>query len=77
MRCLKILSHFGTKNSWQLRPEWMILSVLPESLPPDFSPLIKIGGDRPFTSDLIPLYRKPILNRNKRVSTLSFRKLSC
>ncbi len=66
VRCLKILSHFK-QNSWQLRPEWMILSVLPV-LPPDLRPLVKIGGDRPFTSDLIPLYQS-ILNRNKRVST--------
>ena len=51
-----------------IRPEWIILEVLPV-LPPDLRPLVPLEGGRFASSDLNDLYRR-VLNRNIRLSRL-------
>ena len=65
MRRIKVL--LGLKQAG-LRPEWMILSVLPV-LPPDLRPLVPLEGGRFASSDLNELYRR-VLNRNIRLKRL-------
>jgi len=49
----------------KVKPEWMILTILPV-LPPDLRPLVPLEGGRFATSDLNDLYRR-IINRNNRL----------
>ena len=49
----------------KIKPEWMVLTVLPV-LPPDLRPLVPLEGGRFATSDLNDLYRR-IINRNNRL----------
>lgn len=65
MRRIKILTGFIQSN---LRPEWMVLAVLPV-LPPDLRPLVPLEGGRFASSDLNELYRR-VLNRNIRLQRL-------
>jgi len=65
MRRIKVLSSLTQGN---LRPEWMILTVLPV-LPPDLRPLVPLEGGRFASSDLNELYRR-VLNRNIRLQRL-------
>lgn len=65
MRRMKVVTGFLQGN---LRPEWMILSVLPV-LPPDLRPLVPLEGGRFASSDLNELYRR-VLNRNIRLQRL-------
>jgi DNA-directed RNA polymerase subunit beta' len=65
MRRIKILTGFIQSN---LRPEWMVLTVLPV-LPPDLRPLVPLEGGRFASSDLNELYRR-VLNRNIRLQRL-------
>jgi DNA-directed RNA polymerase subunit beta' len=51
-----------------MRPEWMILTVLPV-IPPDLRPLVPLEGGRFATSDLNDLYRR-VINRNNRLRNL-------
>ncbi|MCK4264754.1 DNA-directed RNA polymerase subunit beta' [Candidatus Babeliales bacterium] len=51
-----------------LRPEWIVLDVLPV-LPPDLRPLVPLEGGRFASSDLNDLYRR-VLNRNIRLRRL-------
>ncbi|RTL47609.1 MAG: DNA-directed RNA polymerase subunit beta' [Rhodocyclaceae bacterium] len=62
---LKVLEGFQTSG---IRPEWMILEVLPV-LPPDLRPLVPLDGGRFATSDLNDLYRR-VINRNNRLKRL-------
>ncbi|KKU67965.1 MAG: DNA-directed RNA polymerase subunit beta' [Microgenomates group bacterium GW2011_GWC1_47_20] len=57
----------GLKNS-AIRPEWMILSVLPV-IPPDLRPMVQLSGGRYAASDLNDLYRR-VINRNNRLRHL-------
>ena len=57
----------GLKNS-AIRPEWMILSVLPV-IPPVLRPMVKLSGGRYAASDLNDLYRR-VINRNNRLRHL-------
>lgn len=52
----------------KMRPEWMILTVLPV-LPPDLRPMVALDGGRYATSDLNDLYRR-VINRNNRLKKL-------
>jgi len=52
----------------KMRPEWMILTVLPV-IPPDLRPLVPLEGGRFATSDLNDLYRR-VINRNNRLKNL-------
>ncbi|MCL5733499.1 MAG: DNA-directed RNA polymerase subunit beta' [Patescibacteria group bacterium] len=54
------------KNS--IRPEWMVMNVLPV-LPPDLRPMVALDGGRYATSDLNDLYRR-VINRNNRLKKL-------
>lgn len=65
MRRIKILTALKTAG---LRPEWMIMDILPV-LPPDLRPLVPIEGGRFASSDLNELYRR-VLNRNLRLQRL-------
>ncbi|OGY62788.1 MAG: DNA-directed RNA polymerase subunit beta' [Candidatus Harrisonbacteria bacterium RIFCSPHIGHO2_01_FULL_44_13] len=51
-----------------MRPEWIILTVLPV-LPPDLRPMVALDGGRYATSDLNDLYRR-VINRNNRLKKL-------
>ena len=62
---LKILEAFQQSG---IKPEWMILDVLPV-LPPDLRPLVPLDGGRFATSDLNDLYRR-VINRNNRLKRL-------
>jgi len=62
---LKLLKSF--KNN-DIRPEWMILTVIPV-IPPDLRPMVALDGGRFAASDLNDLYRR-IINRNNRLKQL-------
>lgn len=51
-----------------IRPEWMILTVLPV-LPPELRPMVALDGGRYATADLNDLYRR-VINRNNRLKKL-------
>jgi len=65
MRRMKVLVGLLQAN---MRPEWMILQILPV-LPPDLRPLVPLEGGRFASSDLNELYRR-VLNRNIRLQRL-------
>ena len=62
---LKTLEGFQRSG---IKPEWMILDVLPV-LPPELRPLVPLDGGRFATSDLNDLYRR-VINRNNRLKRL-------
>ena len=51
-----------------IKPEWMLLTVLP-ILPPDLRPMVQLDGGRYASSDLNDLYRR-VINRNNRLKYL-------
>ena len=62
---LKVLEAFKKSG---IKPEWMVMDVLPV-LPPDLRPLVPLDGGRFATSDLNDLYRR-VINRNSRLKRL-------
>jgi len=52
----------------KIRPEWMVLDVIPV-IPPDLRPLVQLQGGRFAASDLNDLYRR-VINRNNRLKNL-------
>lgn len=62
---LKVLEAFLTSG---IKPDWMIMEVLPV-LPPELRPLVPLDGGRFATSDLNDLYRR-VINRNNRLKRL-------
>ena len=62
---MKIVESMRLNN---MRPEWMIMEVLPV-IPPDLRPLVPLEGGRFATSDLNDLYRR-VINRNNRLKNL-------
>ncbi|MBU3537722.1 DNA-directed RNA polymerase subunit beta' [Polynucleobacter sp. UK-Gri1-W3] len=62
---LKVLEAFQTSG---IKPDWMIMEVLPV-LPPELRPLVPLDGGRFATSDLNDLYRR-VINRNNRLKRL-------
>ncbi len=62
---LKLMEAFKKSG---IKPEWMVLEVLPV-LPPDLRPLVPLDGGRFATSDLNDLYRR-VINRNSRLRRL-------
>ena len=62
---LKILEAFLVSG---IKPEWMVMLVLPV-LPPELRPLVPLDGGRFATSDLNDLYRR-VINRNNRLKRL-------
>lgn len=65
MRRIKMISGLIQGN---LRPEWMVLSVLPV-ISPSLRPLVALEGGRFASSDLNELYRR-VINRNIRLQRL-------
>ncbi len=61
----KVISGLAKAN---IRPEWIIMEVLPV-LPPGLRPLVPLEGGRFASSDLNDLYRR-VLNRNIRLKRL-------
>ncbi len=51
-----------------VKPEWMIMNILPV-IPPDLRPMVQLDGGRFATSDLNDLYRR-VINRNNRLKKL-------
>ncbi len=51
-----------------VRPEWMIMTILPV-IPPALRPMVPLEGGRYATSDLNDLYRR-VINRNNRLKHL-------
>ncbi|MEA3463863.1 MAG: DNA-directed RNA polymerase subunit beta' [Patescibacteria group bacterium] len=64
-RRIKLLKNLHINK---IRPEWMILTVVPV-IPPDLRPMVPLDGGRFATSDLNDLYRR-IINRNNRLRQL-------
>ena len=62
---LKVLEAFKKSG---IKPQWMVMDVLPV-LPPDLRPLVPLDGGRFATSDLNDLYRR-VINRNNRLARL-------
>ncbi len=62
---LKVMEAFHKSG---IKPEWMVLKVLPV-LPPELRPLVPLDGGRFATSDLNDLYRR-VINRNNRLKRL-------
>ncbi len=65
LRQLKLTKSMLASN---IRPEWMVFTVLPV-LPPDLRPMVALDGGRYATSDLNDLYRR-VINRNSRLKRL-------
>ena len=65
LRRLKLVRSFIKES---IKPEWMILKILP-ILPADLRPLVALEGGRFATSDLNDLYRR-VINRNNRLKKL-------
>jgi len=64
-RRLKVVDAFKLSG---VKPEWMILDIIPV-LPPELRPLVPLDGGRFATSDLNDLYRR-VINRNNRLKRL-------
>ncbi len=62
---LKLMEAFKKSG---IKPQWMVMDVLPV-LPPDLRPLVPLDGGRFATSDLNDLYRR-VINRNSRLRRL-------
>ena len=65
LRRLKLTQSFLDAG---IRPEWMIMTVLPV-LPPELRPMVALEGGRYATADLNDLYRR-VINRNNRLKKL-------
>ena len=65
IRRKKVLKSFFSNK---IRPEWMVLQVIPV-IPPDLRPMVALDGGRFATSDLNDLYRR-VINRNNRLRRL-------
>ncbi len=68
LKIMRRIRVFSGLHHAHLRPEWMVLEVLPV-LPPDLRPLVPLEGGRFASSDLNELYRR-VLNRNIRLQRL-------
>jgi len=66
IRRLKLLKSLRKQG---IRPEWMVMGVIPV-IPPDLRPMVALDGGRYATSDLNDLYRR-IVNRNNRLKRLT------
>ncbi|MDZ7798756.1 MAG: DNA-directed RNA polymerase subunit beta' [Patescibacteria group bacterium] len=64
-RRLRLFKNLKENN---IKPEWMILTVVP-IIPPDLRPMVQLDGGRFATSDLNDLYRR-VINRNNRLKKL-------
>ncbi len=67
-KLVKRLKLLEALSNSKMRPEWMIIDVLPV-IPPELRPLVPLDGGRFATSDLNDLYRR-VINRNNRLKRL-------
>ena len=67
-RMIRRTKFFSQLIKNKIRPEWMILTVIPV-IPPDLRPMVPLDGGRFATSDLNDLYRR-VINRNNRLKQL-------
>jgi len=67
-KILRRLQLFTNFKKAKIRPEWLILTVLPV-IPPDLRPMVQLDGGRFAASDLNDLYRR-VINRNNRLKRL-------
>lgn len=67
-RLIRRAKFFNNLIKNKLRPEWMIMTVVPV-IPPDLRPMVPLDGGRFATSDLNDLYRR-VINRNNRLKQL-------
>ncbi|HJV32714.1 MAG TPA: DNA-directed RNA polymerase subunit beta', partial [Patescibacteria group bacterium] len=65
VRRMKLLHSLKVND---IRPEWMIMTVVPV-IPPDLRPMVPLDGGRFAASDLNDLYRR-VINRNNRLKKL-------
>ena len=68
LKIVEALNKYDDDGNLLVRPEWMMLNVIPV-LPPDLRPLVPLEGGRFATSDLNDLYRR-VINRNNRLLRL-------
>ncbi|MFH1822928.1 MAG: DNA-directed RNA polymerase subunit beta', partial [Patescibacteria group bacterium] len=67
-KIIKRLKLFKSLMANNIRPEWMILTIVPV-IPPDLRPMVALDGGRFAASDLNDLYRR-VINRNNRLKQL-------
>lgn len=70
-RRVRLLKKLRTVESFikaGIKPQWMILTVLPV-IPPDLRPVVQLPGGKFATSDLNDFYRR-VINRNNRLKQL-------
>ncbi|CAN5950028.1 unnamed protein product, partial [Sphagnum jensenii] len=67
VRRIKLAKQFLRTN---IKPEWMVLSVLPV-LPPELRPMIELNEGELITSDLNELYRRVIYRNNTLIDFLA------
>ncbi|MDD5527889.1 MAG: DNA-directed RNA polymerase subunit beta' [Patescibacteria group bacterium] len=67
-KIIKRLKLLKSLRANDIRPEWMVLSIVPV-IPPDLRPMVSLEGGRFATSDLNDLYRR-VINRNNRLKQL-------
>lgn len=68
---LKAMQRLKYVNSFirhEMKPEWMVLEVIPV-ISPELRPIVAISGGRFATADLNDLYRR-VINRNNRLKRL-------
>jgi len=68
LKLIRRLKLFKSLKGNGLRPEWMIMTIIPV-IPPDLRPMVPLDGGRFATSDLNDLYRR-VINRNNRLKQL-------
>jgi len=71
-KLLKKLQVVEAFRESKIRPEWMILKVLPV-IPPDLRILVPLEGGRYATSDLNNLYKRVITRNNRLKNLLEYR----
>ena len=67
-KIIKRLKLAGSLLKANIKPEWMVMTVLPV-IPPDIRPMVQLDGGRFAASDLNDLYRR-VINRNNRLKRL-------
>ncbi|MBK5211624.1 MAG: DNA-directed RNA polymerase subunit beta' [Coriobacteriia bacterium] len=67
-KLVKQLSVVDAFAKSDIKPEWMVLDVIPV-MPPELRPMVQLDGGRFATSDLNDLYRR-VINRNNRLKKL-------
>ncbi len=67
-KLIKRIKLAGSLLKANIKPEWMIMSILPV-IPPDLRPMVQLDGGRFAASDLNDLYRR-VINRNNRLKKL-------